>query len=219
MQSTIRFYIQNSGPEKEDRDALVYPKNQNSNVLSSDLLTILPTAGWSWKSTPDLSVTGSGSTLVLGDRFEQGTYCFMYIYTVEMPTVLLFLRESKSHPVLETFISPQGKYSGICSRKPTKEVEWPGLSGITIILLCLFPSYFQLVYASFLVDLCLLSLQASVLFSVFSLCCWWWLTHCQLLSARCHRVMSSLMLRYRWSLIFRLTQSGSIRSPWLHWKS
>lgn len=89
-----------------------------------------------------------------------------YVYThMERPAVLLFLQNnSKSHPVLGTFILPQGKDSGIYRSRPTKDAELPEFSGVIIISLCLFQSYFQLVDASFLIDPCHLGPEDTVLF-------------------------------------------------------
>lgn len=71
---------------------------------------------------------------------------------------------SKSHPVLGMFILPQIKDSGIYRSRNTKDAELPEFSGLIIISLCLFQSYFQLVDASFLIDPCHLGPEDSVLF-------------------------------------------------------
>lgn len=92
-------------------------------------------------------------------------HAILCIYTYgEANSFAVPTKKSKLHPVLGTFILPQGKDSGIYRRRPTKAAELPEFSGVIIISLCLFQSYFQLVDASFLIDPCHLGPEDSVLF-------------------------------------------------------
>lgn len=204
--SPFGFICETESQRKEARAASVQPKRRNS-------ISWLSSPQQAQVGTPDISFTDSHSPFVLCNRFARGPRYFMYLHIWRGQQFChSSKKKSKLRPVLGTFILPQGKDSGIYRRRPTKDAELPEFSGVIIISLCLFQSYFQLVDASFLIDPCHLGLEDSVLFWVFSLCCWWWLTHCQLLSVRCHRVTSSPMLRYRWGLTSRRIQSGSQKS-------